>query len=65
MPADIPLPAQAPVPEPQSIPFPIKKDRFKEKTVSSLGPSSGGSVEFKKRKIASGARNVRQRDDDD
>ena len=63
LPADIPLPA--PAPEPQSMPVPTKKDKFKEKTVASLGPSSGGSVEFRKRKIASSARNVRQRDSDD
>ncbi|XP_067664153.1 WW domain-binding protein 4-like [Haliotis asinina] len=38
------------------------KSRFKEKKVTSLGGS--GSVTFKKRKLASGARNVRQRDSD-
>jgi hypothetical protein len=43
----------------------VKKDRFKEKTVASLGFSSGGNVAFKKRKVAASARNARQRDDDD
>ena len=42
------------------------KVKFKEKRMTtSLGPSKGGKVTFKKRKIASGARNVRKRDDDD
>lgn len=39
-----------------------KPSKFKEKRVTSLGKDT--NVTFKKRKIASGARNVRQRDDD-
>ncbi|KAL8597043.1 hypothetical protein ACOMHN_055636 [Nucella lapillus] len=71
LPTDIPLPADIPLPDsipdsaPQAFPVAVKKDRFKEKTVSSLGPSSGASVGFKKRKVASSARNARQRDGDD
>lgn len=38
-----------------------KRSKFKEKCVTSLGKDT--NVTFKKRKIASGARNVRQRDD--
>ncbi|XP_046379765.1 WW domain-binding protein 4-like [Haliotis rufescens] len=51
---EIPLP-DLPQQEPRS--------RFKEKKVTSLG-SGSGSVTFKKRKLGSGARNVRQRDND-
>ena len=50
-----------------SIPIanPEPKVKFKEKRVTSLGSSKGGNVTFKKRKLGSGARNVRRRDDDD
>ena len=41
------------------------KSRFKEKKITSLGGTPGEIVSFKKRKVASGARNVRRRDDDD
>lgn len=64
--SDIPLPGEAPeAPPTEGEPTVVKKDRFKEKTVTSLGPPSGGNVGFIKRKIASGARNMRQRDSDD
>ncbi|PVD34461.1 hypothetical protein C0Q70_05736 [Pomacea canaliculata] len=58
---DIPLPGEIPdlVEKPAT-----KIDKFKEKVVPSLGGTSDGAVEFKKRKITSGARNMRQRDDD-
>ncbi|XP_059152602.1 WW domain-binding protein 4-like [Physella acuta] len=58
----------------EEIPLPLEhsngppKERapkFKEKTVTSLGSSSGESVVFKKRKIAAGARNTRQKDNND
>ncbi|KAK7503711.1 hypothetical protein BaRGS_00004834 [Batillaria attramentaria] len=63
---DIPLPGELPeTPSTEAEAAPVKKERFKEKTVTSLGPPSGGNVGFKKRKIASGARNMRQRDTDD
>jgi hypothetical protein len=39
-----------------------KKLIFKEKRVTSLGKDT--NVAFKKRKITSGARNIRHRDDD-
>jgi len=65
-------------PEPEDIPLPPgvdaevkpkpKKDKFKEKTVESLeggNSMASGPVAFKKRKVASGARNVRQRNHDD
>ncbi|XP_076468156.1 uncharacterized protein LOC143298983 isoform X2 [Babylonia areolata] len=71
LPDDIPLPSDIPLPDshpdtvPQSLPEPVKKERFKEKTVSSLGPSTGASVGFKKRKVAASARNARQREDND
>lgn len=55
---NIPLPAVATEVKPV-------KEKFKERTVGSLGKSSSGAVSFKKRKIASGTRNVRQRDADD
>ena len=59
---EIPLPvAETKQPEPAE-PVP-KKPKIKEKIVT-LGPSSGGPVAFKKRKIG-GARNVRQKADDD
>ena len=59
---DIPLPACPTVRDTKE-----KEKKFKEKTVSSgsLGLSQGAPVAFKKRKIASGARNVRQKGDDD
>ncbi|GFN81618.1 WW domain-binding protein 4-like [Plakobranchus ocellatus] len=56
---EIPLPVQE---TDQAEPEP-KKPKIKEKVVS-LGPSSGGPVAFKKRKIA-GARNARQKMDND
>lgn len=49
-----------------SIPVPVEeKIKFKEKKVTSIGSNKGGPVAFKKRKLASGARNVRRRGDDD
>ncbi|RUS78720.1 hypothetical protein EGW08_013507 [Elysia chlorotica] len=59
---DIPLPVAEEEKTDQSEPEP-KKPKLKEKVVT-LGPSSGGPVAFKKRKIG-GARNVRQKTDDD
>ncbi|XP_052279042.1 WW domain-binding protein 4-like [Dreissena polymorpha] len=48
------------------IPVPNEeKVKFKEKRVTSLGPSKGGPVAFKKRKLGEGAKNVRKRNDDD
>ncbi|CAG2250041.1 FBP21 [Mytilus edulis] len=70
----IPLPPppeeiQIPPPEEVKLPPPQeekktqeKRSKFKEKTVTSLGKDT--NVTFKKRKLASGARNVRRRDDD-
>lgn len=50
----------------ESIPLPEppkkEKEKFKEKRVTSLG--TGQNVAFKKRKLGSGARNIRNRDDD-
>ncbi|KAJ8297872.1 hypothetical protein KUTeg_024403 [Tegillarca granosa] len=50
----------------ESIPLPEppkkEKEKFKEKCVTSLG--TGQNVAFKKRKLGSGARNIRNRDDD-
>ncbi|XP_060073296.1 WW domain-binding protein 4-like [Ylistrum balloti] len=51
--------------QPPDQPQKPKRDKFKEKKVTSLGGSKGEPVAFKKRKIASGARNVRRRDEDD
>ncbi|XP_046554264.1 WW domain-binding protein 4-like [Haliotis rubra] len=62
-PPDMELPKmvnEIPLPD---LPKQEPKSRFKEKKVTSLGGGSG-SVTFKKRKLASGARNVRQRDSD-
>lgn len=62
---EIPLPGEVLTPvEENKDTIPVKKDRFREKTIVSLGLSSDGMVDFKKRKIASGARNMRRRDDD-
>ncbi|XP_005093401.1 WW domain-binding protein 4 [Aplysia californica] len=57
---DIPLPDIPTVKETKP-----EKPKFKEKTVTSLGSGQSGPVAFKKRKIASGARNVRQKGNDD
>ncbi|GFS26894.1 WW domain-binding protein 4-like [Elysia marginata] len=59
---EIPLPVADIEKTEQAEPEP-KKSKLKEKIVT-LGPTSGGPVAFKKRKIA-GARNVRQKTDDD
>ncbi|XP_033743296.1 WW domain-binding protein 4-like [Pecten maximus] len=67
----IPLPGECEAPPDESSDQPSdqqpkpKKDKFKEKKVASLGGAQGEAVAFKKRKIASGARNVRRRDEDD
>jgi len=58
---DIPLPTDSTGEETKSKP---QKTKFAEKTVISLG-SSGGAATFKKRKIAPGARNTRQKDNND
>ena len=63
---DLQLPQTETYTETLSIPVPAEeKIKFKEKRVTSLGSNKGGPVAFKKRKLASGARNVRRRDDDD
>ena len=59
---EIPLPVASGEKTDQSEPEP-KKPKLKEKIVT-LGPSFSGPVAFKKRKIG-GARNVRQKTDDD
>ncbi|KAK3599512.1 hypothetical protein CHS0354_006641 [Potamilus streckersoni] len=65
---DLELPEQQEIYE--SIPIPRVTEeprmKFKEKRVTSLGSNSKAeTVTFKKRKLGSGARNVRQRDNDD
>ncbi|XP_050417163.1 WW domain-binding protein 4 [Patella vulgata] len=68
--AEVPVPPEEllvediPLPEPPTEDKP-KKQKFREKTVTSLSSKPGEVVGFKKRKIASGARNTRRRDDDD
>ena len=63
---DLELPKTEEKVETISIPVPTEpRVKFKEKRVSSLGPTKGGNVTFKKRKLASGARNVRKREDED
>lgn len=51
----------------QEIPLPKEpKISYKEKTVTSLGPSSGitaPKIVFKKRKVTSGAHNMRKKED--
>ncbi|OWF54998.1 WW domain-binding protein 4-like [Mizuhopecten yessoensis] len=63
----IPLPGECELPpdQPSDQQQKPKKDKFKEKKVTSLGGADGEPVAFKKRKIASGARNTRRRDNDD
>ncbi|BFZ14959.1 hypothetical protein BsWGS_17998 [Bradybaena similaris] len=56
---DIPLPELEDVQENSLKP---QKHKFKEKTVTSINSTSGGVVTFKKRKIAPGVRNIRQKD---
>ena len=53
------------IPLPQEKVVKPEKPKFKEKTVTSLNTNHSGPVAFKKRKIASGARNVRQKGNDD
>ncbi|ESO95250.1 hypothetical protein LOTGIDRAFT_239443 [Lottia gigantea] len=53
-----------PLPEPDREQKPPKQ-KFREKTVTSLNSNPGEVVSFKKRKVRSGARNARQRDTDD
>lgn len=63
---DLELPKTEEKVETICIPIPTEpKVKFKEKRIGSLGPTKGGNVTFKKRKLASGARNVRKRDDED
>ncbi|KAL3878958.1 hypothetical protein ACJMK2_031282 [Sinanodonta woodiana] len=66
---DLQLPEQQEIYETIPIPRVTEEPRmkFKEKRVASLGSSSckTETVTFKKRKLGSGARNVRQRDNDD
>ena len=63
---DLELPKTEEKVETICIPIPSEpKVKFKEKRIGSLGPTKGGNVTFKKRKLASGARNVRKRGDED
>jgi hypothetical protein len=63
---DLQLPQTEAYTDTISIPVPVEeKIKFKEKKVTSIGSNKGGPVAFKKRKLASGARNVRRRGDDD
>uniref|UniRef100_A0A2C9L3S8 WW domain-binding protein 4 n=1 Tax=Biomphalaria glabrata TaxID=6526 RepID=A0A2C9L3S8_BIOGL len=59
---EIPLPEEPSADDSTPVP---KRPKFKEKIVTSLCPESGETVTFKKRKIATGARNVRQKTGDD
>lgn len=64
LPGECEPPTEQPSDQSEQQPKP-KKDKFREKKVTSLGGAQGEAVAFKKRKIASGARNVRRRDEDD
>ncbi|KAK0062221.1 WW domain-binding protein 4 [Biomphalaria pfeifferi] len=59
---EIPLPEEPSADDSTPVP---KRPKFKEKIVTSLCPESGETVTFKKRKIATGSRNVRQKTGDD
>uniref|UniRef100_A0A0B6ZP42 WW domain-containing protein n=1 Tax=Arion vulgaris TaxID=1028688 RepID=A0A0B6ZP42_9EUPU len=59
---DIPLPSDS---QGEETSVKTQTPKFKERTVTSLSSSSDVIIGFKKRKISSGARNIRQKDTND